>query len=339
MSLPHVAIVILNYNGSRLLHQFLPFTQQLTYPDYQVYVVDNASTDDSLHYVNLNCPWVNIIRHKANYGFAKGYNEALKQIKADYYLILNTDVEISAGILEPLVAILDAENTAAICQPKILSYSSRSHFEYAGAAGGMMDRLGYPFARGRIFFTCEADEQQYDGITEIFWASGACMLVKASYFHQVSGFYEYFFMQSEETDLCWRIKSIGGKVLFTPHATVFHVGGANLAYGSTTKNYLNFRNNWIMMYRNMPRNYFYRQILTKRLLLDLCAALYFLCRLKPGYCFTVFKAIFHFLIWWKNHGQQTDSANTLNFFNLKGVYKGSIVMDYFVRNKKRYQDL
>lgn len=209
MALPRVSIVILNWNGQRFLEQFMPSVMATTYANKEVVVVDNASTDDSVAFLQAQYPTVRILHNAGNYGFAKGYNEGLKRIEADYYVLLNSDVEVQPGWIEPMVQLLDGNPSIGACQPKLLQYHAKELFEYAGAAGGWLDCLGYPFARGRIFDVCEKDEGQYDSAEPIFWASGAAMFVRAELYHRVGGLDEYFFAHQEEIDLCWRMQLAG----------------------------------------------------------------------------------------------------------------------------------
>lgn len=316
----------------------MPFIYNLTYENKSIIIIDNCSTDGSVEWLNLTYPEVKIILNEANFGFSKGYNVGLKDNKSEYYLLLNTDVEVTPGLLEPMIEILGKDEKAAICQPKILSYHKRDHYEYAGAAGGMLDRLGYPFARGRLFFNCERDNQQYDNETEIFWSSGACFLIKSKCFWEANGFYEYFFMQSEEVDLCWRIKLMGYKVMFTPASRVYHLGGAHLSYESKQKTFLNFRNNWIMLYRNQPTSFFWLYIFPSRTLLDVLASFYFLSQGRKKNFVAVYQAILQFYKWLLKYGRH-ERFNYKKKSVLTGMHYRWIVVDYFIKRKKRYSDL
>lgn len=335
--LPHVTIAILNYNGKEFLERNLPFLYQLSYSNFTITVIDNASTDNSVQWLKDYHPAVNVIFNKNNFGYAKGYNEGLKQIRSDYYLLLNTDVEVTNGFLEPMVDLLEKDPKNAICQPKILSLENKDRFEYAGAAGGFIDNLGYPFARGRLFFTCEEDNQQYNASSEIFWASGACLLIKADCFWEVKGFYDYYFMQHEELDLCWRLKIKGYKVLYIGETAVYHQGGAHLPYKSANKNYLNYRNNWIMLYRNLPPLYFWFYIAPLRVTLDIIASFYFLNKSNFITFLSVYKAILHFGKWLIFH-REKDGA-TIMPQRLSGYYNNWIVFDYFIRGRRTYSKL
>lgn len=337
-SAPHVAIVLLNFNGKQYLETYLPFLYLLTYSNYSIVVVDNASTDDSIDWLKEHYPFVQIIGNKENYGFAQGYNEGLRSIKSQYYLLLNTDVEVTPSFLEPMVALLEKNAQTAVCQPKVLSYTDRNVFEYAGAAGGMIDKLGYPFARGRLFFTCEEDRNQYDDEIEIFWASGACFLIKSECFWEADGFYNYFFMQAEELDLCWRLKQKGYKIMYTSKSKVYHVGGAHLSYDNPRKNLLNFRNNWIMMYRNMPSSYFWLYVVPVRTSLDILASFYFLYKTNLKNFLSVYSALFGFYKWLLQSGRK-EKEQVTEFSGLKALYNKSVVIDYFLRGKKKFTDL
>lgn len=335
---PLVSVVILNYNGKYYLERNLPFLLLLTYPNLRLCVIDNNSTDGSVQWLQKYYPQVDIIYNEKNFGFAKGYNIGLQQIKSEYFLLLNTDVEVTPKLIEPMVATLENDASSAVCQPKILSMLKKESFEYAGAAGGLMDKLGYPFARGRLFFTCEEDHGQYDDIKEIFWASGACFLIKASCFWEMKGFYEYFFMQSEETDLCWRLKLAGYKILYCSQSSIYHLGGAHLAYASSKKTFLNFRNNWVMLYRNMPTGIFWLKTAPLRLILDMAASFYFLVTSNLKNFIAVYNAIFQFFLWYIKTGRK-EKKKISNFTNLTGVQNISIVVAYFIKKKKRYIDL
>jgi len=251
-SLPKVAVVILNWNGRNFLEQFLPSVVRSTYSNHVIIIADNNSADDSIDFLKIHYPGIRIIQNAGNWGFAKGYNEALRQIESEYYVLLNSDVEVSPGWLEPMVELLENNPAIAACQPKILSFLKRNLFEYAGAAGGWMDKYGYPFCKGRIFDLCEEDHGQYDQAEPIFWATGAALFIRSSSFHEQKGLDEYFFAHQEEIDLCWRIQLSGGKIYSCPSSVVYHVGGGTLQKGNSKKTFLNFRNNLIMLAKNWP---------------------------------------------------------------------------------------
>uniref|UniRef100_A0AB33J1L5 Glycosyltransferase family 2 protein n=1 Tax=Prevotella sp. GTC17259 TaxID=3236795 RepID=A0AB33J1L5_9BACT len=246
-----IAVVVLNWNGADLLKQYLPSV--IRYSDEaDVWVADNASTDNSVKLLQNNFPTVRIVQLDKNYGFAGGYNHALQTISADYYVILNSDVEVTKGWLRPFMVYMDAHPDVAACQPKLLSVLDKGQFEYAGASGGFLDSLGYPYCRGRIFNVLEADRGQYDDIREIMWATGACLVIRAGDFRAVNGFDERFFAHNEEIDLCWRLRNLGRKIVVIPQSVVYHLGGATLPQGNPQKTFLNFRNNLLMLYKNLP---------------------------------------------------------------------------------------
>ena len=272
------AVVVLNWNGKAWLEKFLAnlvkHSQEAT-----VFVADNASTDDSVAFVKDNFPTVKIIINATNGGYAKGYNDALKQIDAEYFVLINSDIEVTEDWLSPIINLMDADSNIAACQPKLLDYNNRNMFEYAGASGGFIDNLGYPFCRGRIFDDIEQDNGQYNYSIEVFWATGACLFVRASDFNTIGGLDEDFFAHQEEIDLCWRLKNKGYKIMVQPKSVIFHVGGGTLNSGSPFKTHLNFRNNLFMLFKNLPSSYLFTTIPT-RLVLDGVAALTFLNKEK-----------------------------------------------------------
>jgi hypothetical protein len=306
-----------------------------TYENKTIVVADNASTDDSIEFIQKNYPSVQLLLNLNNDGFAGGYNWALNKMAADYYVLLNSDVEVSPNWIEPVIELMESDKTIAACQPKILSWHNKNNFEYAGASGGYIDSLGYPFSRGRIFDVCETDEQQYNSIEKIFWATGAAMFVRSKVFHQLNGFDASFFAHMEEIDLCWRMQLAGYSIYVQPLSAVYHVGGGTLPKGYR-KTYLNFRNNLIMLSKNLP----FSEKLFKlpiRFVLDIITALKDL----PSGNTTTFKAIFfahlHTIIWWFNgkKNKQTKKA----FITLNGVYNGSVVWQYFVKKKMKFSNL
>jgi GT2 family glycosyltransferase len=282
-------------------------------------------------------PEVEVILFKENLGFAKGYNEALKKINADYYAILNSDVEVSANWLEPIIELLEDNELNAACQPKILSYNSKSTFEYAGASGGWLDEFGYPFARGRVFDDLEEDNGQYDNTSEVFWASGAALIIKSKIFHQLNGFDELFFAHQEEIDLCWRIQLAGKKVFCCPKSVVYHVGGGTLPKGSVRKVYLNFRNNHIMMAKNLHWSEKWWKI-PFRILLDITSALKGLLSGNIGYFAAIIKAHVAYYRWLFSK-KKSLSENSRRLSTLSGVYYGNIIWQYFIKNKRKFKDV
>jgi hypothetical protein len=342
---PSVAAVILNYNGRKHLEQYLPSVLKTTYPNFKAIVADNASKDDSVAFLRKNYPEVAIIELAQNYGFAKGYNLALKELDPDYFVLINSDVETPENWLEPLVDMMEMDKTIAAVQPKIRSMQQPDHFEYAGAAGGWMDFLGYPFCRGRIFTIVEKDRGQYDNPAEVFWASGACFAVRAPLFHGFGGFDDEFFAHLEEIDLCWRFKRAGYKVMFTPKSTVYHLGGGTLGYQSPYKTYLNFRNSYYTLLKN--ENVFKLAfILPIRLVMDTVAALTFLLQGKwlhaqavVGAFLTFFLALVTFIKKRIDLESLIDNIRIQPQENRQGVLPRSIVFEFFVLQKKLFNKL
>ena len=289
------AIVILNYNGRNFLERFLPSVINYS-PPHTVYVADSASTDDSVPWMRANYPQVHLLPLSINQGYAGGYNRALAEIKAEYYILLNSDVEVTEGWLEPLLQLLDKNPNIAACQPKVLAFHDKTQFEYAGAAGGYMDWLGYAYCRGRIFDHCETDRGQYDTTVPVFWASGACFVVRAELFHKMGGFDEDFFAHMEEIDLCWRLHLGGYDVYCCPQSVVYHVGGGTLPPSSPFKTYLNYRNSLAMLYKNLPARSRWK-ILLFRLILDGVSAVRFLPKGQWQDIWAIVRAHFKFYAW------------------------------------------
>jgi len=309
-----------------------------TYANFRVVVVDNASTDDSVDFLRSFYPQIEVIILSQNFGFAKGYNEGLRQVHADYYVLLNSDVEVSSDWLEPMVSLLEQDEQNAACQPKLLAFHQKDLLEYAGAAGGWIDSLGYPFARGRVFDTCETDKGQYDDTDEIFWASGAALMIKSHVFHQVKGFDDFFFAHQEEIDLCWRIHLAGYKIFSCPQVVVYHVGGGTLPKGSARKTFLNFRNNNIMLAKNLPfREKWWK--LPARLLLDQVTAFKELIGGDRQYFGAVQRAHVAFLKWLftVKKTKSTTVAKSMN--EIAGVYSGSVIWQYFIKGKKKFSEI
>jgi len=334
---PKLAIVILNWNGRKYLEQFLPSVLATSYSNCEVVVVDNGSTDDSVQFLQKNYASVRLVGFPLNYGFAKGYNEALKQVQADYYVLLNTDVEVTTHWLQPMVELLETDKTIAACQPKILSYGNKKLFDYAGAAGGWIDKFGYPFARGRIFDVCEEDHGQYNDPSWIFWASGAAMVIRSNIFREVKGFDEYFFAHQEEIDLCWRIQLAGYKLMSCPQSVVYHIGGGTLPRGNTKKTYLNFRNNQILLAKNLPWSQKWWKI-PFRIFLDLVSATKGLFNGDGGYFVAIVRAHLAFAKWilLKQHRSIFPERNNNQ---LRGVYQHNLVWKHFVQEKKFFSDI
>lgn len=334
-----VAVVILNWNGKKFLEQFLPFAVAHTGTDAQIYVADNASTDDSLTFLKKNYPAVKIIENPVNGGFAVGYNMALNRIKADYYVLLNSDVEVTPGWLKAPVEMLVKNESVAAVQPKIKSFSEPGKFEYAGAAGGYIDVYGYPFCRGRIFDTIENDEGQYNDEKEIFWASGACLFIKALLFHEMGGFDEDLFSHQEEIDLCWRMKLKGHKIMYCPQSEVLHFGGGMLPKSNPFKTYLNFRNNLIIICKNHPARAL-KKMMYQRMVLDGFAALWFLLKAEFGNFWAIARAHAHFYRTFpKTWAKRKAIQKTIITPEVSAIYRKSIVKKYFLQGKKLFSQL
>jgi hypothetical protein len=333
--MPRIAVVILNWNGRKFLEQFLPFLVQYSKDEAEIIVADNASKDDSIPFLEKNYPAIRIIRNHANEGFAKGYNLALKQVDADYYVLLNSDIEVTPNWIMPVITMMEKDPMIAACQPKIRSFFERSKFEYAGAAGGFIDRYGYPFCRGRMFQSLEEDHGQYDDATEIFWATGACMFVRADLFHKTGGLDEDFFAHMEEIDYCWRLQNLGYKIMYCPDSLVYHIGGGTLPKISWRKTYFNFRNNFYLLYKNLPDKHV-TEVFAKRLLLDGIAAMKFLVTAGFKDFWAVSKAHFNF---YSTLGKTKAKRKLLPHAPLRNAYRKNIVFEYFLRGKKKFSDL
>ncbi len=336
-NLPKVAIVILNWNGRKYLEQFLPSVLATIYTNYEIIVVDNGSADDSILFLEKNYPSIRVIRLPVNYGFSKGYNEGLKQVSADYYALLNSDVEVNADWLQLMVTLMESDKMIAACQPKLLSYTNKKLFEYAGAAGGWIDKFGYPFAKGRIFDICEEDHGQYDDASLIFWVSGAAMFIRSTVFHEVKGFDEYFFAHQEEIDLCWRIQLAGYKLSSCPQSVVYHVGGGTLPRGNTKKTYLNFRNNQIMLAKNLPWSQKWWKI-PFRIFFDAVSAIKGLFTGDAGYFLAILRAHLAFAKWiLLKQGRSIFPEKRKR--DLHGVYNHNLVWEHFVKKKKFFSQV
>jgi len=339
-NLPEVAVVILNWNGVDLLKQFLPPLIRYTDPGLaSIWVADNGSTDASPELLRTEFPSANIVELKQNYGFADGYNRALAQIDADYFVLLNSDVEVSENWLEPMYRALSEDPLAGACGPKILSWHNRKLFEHAGAAGGFLDKYGYPFCRGRIFNVLENDKGQFDDNMDILWASGACLMIRSDLYRRAGGLDPFFFAHMEEIDLCWRIKSMGYRVKFCYESIIYHVGGATLPNDDHKKTYLNFRNNIILLYKNLPASRLYR-VLFPRLILDYISMLQFLARFEFRNFTAVIKAHLFLL-------GNLSSIKRLRRINLDlcdpampaEMYCKSIVYNFFIKGRKHFNEL
>lgn len=339
MSGDYAAIIILNWNGLQHLQTFLPSVVLHTPPDLaEIIVIDNCSTDESVPWIQKEFPTVKIIRNPKNHGFAGGYNEGLKEVKDGLWVLLNSDVEVTSNWLPPLLEVFKDEKVAAV-QPRVLAWKEKEKFEHAGAAGGFMDKLGYPFCRGRIFDAVEKDEGQYNQATEIFWASGACLTIRSSLFRMAGGFDESFFAHMEEIDLCWRLKNRGYKIMVNPASRVYHFGGGTLSVISPTKTYLNFRNNLLMLTKNLPMKYWVR-IVPTRMVLDGLAGIVFMAQGKPKHCWAVVRSHFAFYKRLPALFRYRAGIESRYFaLHLKGVYLGSIVKAYYLKGVKSFRQL
>lgn len=328
------AIVILNWNGRKLISEFLPSIVKYSYSIADIYVADNASNDDSVVFIQENFPEVSIISNPSNGGYAKGYNDALKHIKADIYCLINSDVEVTENWLSPILDVFSKESNTAIIQPKILDYKDKSKFEYAGAGGGFIDFFGYPYCRGRVFNHLETDRGQFDDTAQIFWASGACFFVRSEVYHELHGFDEKYFAHQEEIDLCWRTQNLGYDITYVGASTVYHVGGATLQESNPQKTYLNFRNSLLNIVKNIPPRYFLIVVLS-RLLLDGVAGIKFIVELRPIHTWSILKAHASFY------------SKLFSYLKLRRTIKKnhsyfrhfSVVWKYFVLRRRTFSSL
>jgi GT2 family glycosyltransferase len=334
---PSVAVVILNWNGKKYLERFLPFILSSTYENMEVFLADNASTDDSVDFVQTHFPTVKILINKTNEGFAGGYNWAMQHINHEISVLLNSDVEVSKGWIEPVVELFKKDTKLAAVQPKILDFNNRDQFEYAGAAGGWIDRYGYPFSKGRIFDELEKDKHQYDEVSPIFWASGAAMFVRTAIFKEMRGFDVFFFAHQEEIDLCWRIQLAGYKILSCPASVVYHIGGGTLSKDNPHKVFLNFRNNLIMLYKNlsgMERVW----VIGSRFLLDAISGWKNVLSGKSSFFIAVAKAHFGFFSW-VLFSQSKSIFPQKTGGKITGKFDGNIIWQHFIKRKKRFSEI
>jgi GT2 family glycosyltransferase len=327
-----IAVVILNWNGVKLLEQFLPSVIQFS-PEATIYVADNASTDESVAFVKNNFPSVMIVQNKTNQGFAGGYNDALHYIDADIYALVNSDIEVTNNWLKPILETFESETETAIIQPKILDFKKKDYFEYAGAAGGFIDQFGYPFCRGRIFDTLEKDNGQYNDKVDIFWASGACFFIRSTVYKELKGFDEDFFAHQEEIDLCWRAINKGYKIKYISDSIVYHVGGATLQQANPQKTYLNFRNSLLMLTKNLPQNTLF-QVLIIRMLLDGIAGIKYLVEGQFAHFWAIIRAHFSFYSLFVNNYKKREKNQVEIYFKTK-----SIVFEYYVKNGTVFVDV
>ena len=328
------AIVILNWNGKKLLEQFLPSIVKFSSDEAEIYVADNASEDTSISYIKHHFPSVKIVKNAENGGYAKGYNDALQKINADIYCLINSDVEVTQNWLNPILTVFNSDENTAIIQPKILAFKDKINFEYAGAAGGFIDLYGYPYCRGRVFNDIEKDRNQFNDVSEIFWASGACFFIRSKVYHQLNGFDEDYFAHQEEIDLCWRTQNIGYKVKYVGNSTVFHVGGATLKETDPQKTFLNFRNSLLNVVKNVPKKWFLFVVFS-RLLLDGIAGLKFILELRPIHSLAILKAHFSFYTNFYKFLKKRKVLQKKSNYNLHT----SIVWQYFILGRKKFKDL
>ncbi len=335
-----VAVVILNWNGRDMLAKYLPSVVEFSsLPGVEIVVADNGSTDDSLDYLSEKFPMVRQIILPENYGFAEGYNRALRQIDADYFVLLNSDVEVTANWLSPLYNYLEAHEEVVACQPKIRSIVNPEYFEHAGAAGGFLDKYAYPFCRGRIFSEVEKDEGQYDTVKEVFWATGACLFIRAKDYFDAGGLDGTFFAHMEEIDLCWRLRSRGKQIVCHPESVVYHYGGGTLNVDSPRKTFLNFRNNLLMIYKNQSEKTLFK-ILFVRFFLDLLAAMMFLVKMDWENFKSVLKAIVEFYcIKAKYKAKREENLSLQIEQNVVERWNGSIVWAFYAKKVKKFSDL
>ncbi|WOC39993.1 glycosyltransferase family 2 protein [Polaribacter sp. HL-MS24] len=328
------AIVILNWNGEKLLEHFLPGIVNFSAQEAEIYVADNASTDASIQYVQRYFPSVKIVENTINGGYAKGYNDALQSISADIYCLINSDVEVTQNWITPILEVFKKEENTAIIQPKILDFKDKTKFEYAGAGGGFLDLYGYPYCRGRVFNEIELDTHQFNDVSEIFWASGACFFIRSKVYHQLGGFDEDYFAHQEEIDLCWRSQNSGYDVKYVGLSTVYHVGGATLQETNPHKTYLNFRNSLLNVVKNVPKKWFLFVVIS-RLILDGIAGVKFLFEFRPIHTFAILKAHISF---YKNFIKFLGKRRKLQKKSNYNLHT-SVVWQYFVMGRKKYHDL
>jgi len=335
-----VAVIILNWNGASLLRKFLPSVVNYSnMPEVEIWVADNNSADDSIDVITNEFPEVKYLKFDQNYGFATGYNKAIKHIECKYALLLNSDVEVTPGWLDPLISMMESDNSIAACMPKIRSYYRRDFFEYAGACGGFIDKYGYVFCRGRLFDEIEPDNGQYDTAIAVFWATGAALMVQRDLYIAEGGLDEEFFAHMEEIDLCWRLKNKGYRIMVEPASTVYHIGAATLKQADPYKTYLNFRNNLLMMYKNLPVSKFH-SVLIKRMLLDVLAAGVMVLKLNfPGF-FSVLKAHYHFhrMRHRSFRKKRSDLLKQVTVINHAEMINKNVVMKHFLRQYRKFGD-
>ena len=334
-----VAIVILNWNGVKMLTRFLPTVLDYSRNEAVVYVADNASTDNSVEVLKKHFPEVRLVQLDKNWGFAEGYNKAFEQIEAEYYVLLNSDVEVTHHWLTPLIEFMDNRPDVAACQPKLLSESDHDAFEYAGACGGFVDRYGYPFCRGRVFDTVENDDGQYDYAAEVLWATGACMMVRAADYKAAGGFDARFFAHNEEIDLCWRLRLMGRKIFCIPDSAVYHIGGGTLPKNNPMKTYLNFRNNLTMLYKNLSDGELHH-VMRVRAVLDYVAALQALLSGRTGDFKAILRGRRAFKQWLPDYREVRRSVQSMRKVDsVTGIYHRSILWQYYAKGHKKFSQI
>ena len=342
MSLPKVAVVILNWNGLNYLQTYLPSVLASVYPNLEIVVGDNGSEDGSVEFLHANFPQVKTVLNNQNYGFTGGYNKVLNRVQADYFVLLNSDVEVEPNWIGPVITLMESDDLIAAAAPKILSFTEKSKFEHAGAAGGFIDTFGYPFCRGRIFYEVEEDHGQYDQTIEVLWASGAALFIKQKYWELSGGFDERFFAHMEEIDLCWRLKNMGLKVMYCAESKVYHLGGGTLDAENPFKTFLNFRNNLLLLQKNLwlRKSVF---VIPMRFVLDFVTMLRFISEGKRKDAAAISKAHRNFIRHiFKNSGRQKVRSESHADYNLQstaGFYRGSVVLDFFVKKIHRFSQL
>jgi len=330
-----VAVVILNWNGKTLLEKFLPSVVKYSMDEAEIYIADNNSTDNSISFIKHNYPEIKIVQNKKNGGYAKGYNDALQHIDADVYALVNSDIEVTSDWLTPVIdQFKNNPNTVAI-QPKLLDFKDKSKFEYAGAAGGFVDFMGYPYCKGRIFMDLETDQNQYDNSYDIFWATGACFFIRSEIYHKLNGFDEDYFAHQEEIDLCWRIQNEGYKIQYVGASTVYHVGGATLKESNPHKTFLNFRNSLFTIAKNVPKRFVFLVVFF-RLILDGIAGIKFIFELRPVHTWSIIKAHFSF---YANLPKMLRKRKHISFKQTKYFHTFSIVWQHFILRKNKFTEL
>lgn len=332
------AIVILNWNGEKYLNQFLPSVIQLSQSsENEIIVADNGSSDQSISLLRENFPEVKLILFDRNYGFTGGYNNALQQIDAEYFVLLNSDVEVTENWIEPIISMMENDHTIAAAMPKILSFDHKNQFEYAGASGGFIDKFGYPFCRGRILNKSEKDNGQYNTVKDIFWASGAAMFVRADLYKEFGGLDTDFFAHMEEIDLCWRLKNAGHRIIVNPKSVIYHIGGGTLPNNNPHKIFLNHRNNLFLLLKNLPKQKII-PVIFSRLILDGLSGMIYLLNFKFKFFFALLKAHFSFYAKLRKTFKKRNNQNFINK-NHKEIYQKSIVFSYFFKKKDTFDKL